>query len=174
MIQYKIGETVGYVKDVRGTKQEKLRLVVTEVIFNRFDETLIDKYLIKFVQSDERCYDEVYFYPDIYKDIQAFIKELDYEWVRNFTQEVTVDLPIGTIRVMATLDSDYPGVWLDLIREDGTEQALIVCEYDKENGNLRALIYRDEAKEDYTHDIYFQFEQEKEGAVEEHPQSLVG
>lgn len=58
-----------------------------------------------------------------------------------------MDTPLGRLKVWSKHDvdssSDYPGVYIDLVRANGEEDLLACVEYESTNGYLQTCVYGD-------------------------------
>lgn len=67
-----------------------------------------------------------------------------------------MDTPLGKLKVWSKHDvdspSDYPGVYIDLVRANGEEELLACVEYESTNSCLQTCVYGD-ALSDYPTDI---------------------
>lgn len=76
------------------------------------------------------------------------------------TREFYIDTPLGRLRVWAKHDTDspedYPGVFVDLKRNDGSFDCLACVEYDSGNDRLQTCAYQpghDEPQEIVVHEL---------------------
>lgn len=163
---YKVGQTLCYVTERGDTEGKLIRLTVTDVIFNQSDETIIDKYDIDFREEEtERQYDSLYWYPNVYPTIEEFVNALEYDMQLIHEEKMMVTTPIGELVITRHIDSDYPGISIDLHDQYGEEIQLIRVEHEAEKG-LRGLIWSVLNQEDYTHEI--KFEQSKKRTQTRH------
>lgn len=66
-----------------------------------------------------------------------------------------VETPLGKLRVYAKHDNrdcaaDYPGVYIDYVREDGATVVLTCVEYDPSKELLQTVVYGDCASDEPT------------------------
>lgn len=81
--------------------------------------------------------------------------------ITQYDDEIKVKVKGGIIRAVPSSDPDYPGIWVEFIRDDDNGQNLsrpqILFEqpYDMPDGDVRALVWEDIDSEDYTKEIVF-------------------
>ena len=66
--------------------------------------------------------------------------------MNNIKREFVVDTPLGKLRVSAKhkvtdCADDYPGVYVDLLNDDGSYEMLACVEYDSCNNKLQTCTY---------------------------------
>jgi hypothetical protein len=69
-------------------------------------------------------------------------------------QDITVNTPVGILRAVESGDPNYPGIVLEIVKDDGTIHNCALLEAN-ENKEVRLLVWGDENKEDFTHKFAF-------------------
>ena len=86
--------------------------------------------------------------------------------MKNYDEQILIRIEGGYIRAIPSQDPDYPGIWVELIRDDEPDGTVsrpqILFEQPKyqgyKSGEARILIWEDPDDEDYTQEIEFKKE----------------
>ena len=69
-------------------------------------------------------------------------------------KEITVQTPLGAITVENKGDlNDYPGIWIDLTKTDGTKISLAMVEYELIKKSIQTAVYGEATNEEPTNII---------------------
>jgi hypothetical protein len=74
-------------------------------------------------------------------------------------EEIRVKIKGGYIRAVPSGDPDYPGIWVEIIKDDEPEEVVSRPQVLVEQAfgdTLRALVWNDSTQEDYTDEIIFE------------------
>lgn len=138
------------------TKDKALEFMCHDYEYENIQATKPDNELIAHSSIDD-SYATIHFYSGDY--IEWFITNLSNK-LPLVPNRLEVTLPNGTLVADKVSDPNYPGIDIEFIPDDEPEIPLstrprILVERPIEDEQLRALIWSDPAKEDYTEEITF-------------------
>ena len=65
-------------------------------------------------------------------------------------KKISIPTPFGELTAEIGMDPDYPTIYTYLKREDGAEIDLVAVEADQFNKMIKAYVYEDTTRDDYT------------------------
>lgn len=71
-------------------------------------------------------------------------------------KKISIPTSLGELTTMIGTDPNFPTIYTYLKREDGTEIDLVAVAVDQFNEMIKAYIYEDTEKDDYTKNFYWE------------------